>query len=120
MDDNDADVWFQAFDCPSVPLDENTRAEPRAPHRPRRDGPIDSSGDGILVTFEAEFVTDPPGTLAAPRPPGRERNPVSAGEVTVTLRATDGASAAEVLRKVQDVLRSHGMAIEVVRTDSDR
>ena len=119
MSDPAEDPQFLSFEAQFELAPPGTPATPRSPGREREpeDGPF---REAYLVSFEAELEPVPPGTPAAPRPPGREREPARAGEVTVTLRATDGASAAEVLRKVQDVLRSHGLTVEVVPADPDR
>lgn len=74
---DESDLWFQSFECESIPLSENTLASPRPPHRPRpRDDTLfPTIPDQVLVSFDCPGEPIPPGARATPRPPGRPRNP---------------------------------------------
>lgn len=101
MNDGSGDLWFQAFDCESVPLAEDTPAEPRPPHRPRDGSPVVTEADGILFSFEDVGVPLPPDTPATPRPPGRPREP------GVPASPADAAFARELADRVLEYSRSH-------------
>jgi hypothetical protein len=98
MKDEEADLWFQAFDGPSVPLGDGVRATPRPAHRPR-DGALPPTEmlDGVLVTFTDTFRATTAGAVPSH---ARSNRP----------RATAGAEtdiANELAGPVLEYVRTH-------------
>jgi hypothetical protein len=114
MAEHDGDLWFQSFNYESIPLAENTPAEPRPAHRPRDGASAPTICDGIFQSFDCVTEQLPPGTLASPRPPDRPR----ITDATPVPTDADDAFAREVASRVLEYVnsRSGGLSAEQLAT----